>query len=92
MKAILLTVLFLFATATFAGSKGGDEFRKAAKSYKEKASQSQNSGHSKKAKIYKRLAEIKENAAKLADKGHWNKISWDEYHKLKGQLFPGHKK
>lgn len=89
MKKLLLLGLFIMApfTANAEGAgKGGDDFRETAKEYRIKATQAASAGQSENATIYTRLAEIKEQAARLADQGKWSQIDWSEYHALNAQL------
>ena len=44
-------------------------------------------GNNRTAAIYERLAEIKYEAAALADEGRWDEISWTEYEELNEQLW-----
>ena len=93
MKKLSAFIILLLSFSLFAerenikeGKKGGDDFRKAGLEYSEKAKQSLADGNIKNAKIYERLAAIKRSAAKLADEGAWDKISWDEYKRLSKEL------
>ena len=90
MKLILSLVLSLslcsFAMAE-GKSNGGDDFRKAAIEYQEKANKSAAKEDYEKAALYKRLSEIKLDAASKADKGEWDAIDWSEYHKIEKKLY-----
>lgn len=65
------------------GKKGGGGFNAAAERYKKLAEKARQNGNEADAKIYDRMAQIKVDAA--AHKGD-KPFSWDEYHKLNGQL------
>ena len=73
MKNILTSFLlvFSFISLCFAGGshKGGQNFRKAAKKYSEKAEYWASKGKYQKANLYRKLASIKEEAAVKADQG-----------------------
>jgi len=93
MKKLSAFIILLLSFSLFAerenikeGKKAGDDFRKAGLEYSEKAKKSLADGNAQDAKIYERLAAIKRSAAKLADEGAWNKISWDEYKRLTKEL------
>lgn len=81
-------VVLVMSFATFAGgnAKGGDEFRKTAVAYERKAQEASSKSMHKRSDIYSRLAEIKREAAVLADQGKWSAIDWSEYHALNAQL------
>jgi hypothetical protein len=93
IKVLLISSGLLFTTPLIASGKqkkegnGGDDFRKAAQEHDQKAQIAEAN-----AKIYKKLANIKRNAASLADKGEWKKIDWTEYKTLTSQLNFGGKK
>ena len=61
-------------------------FYQAAEEYQALAKKYRNKGMSDVAKSYERMAEIKNNAGKLADQNKWDEISWDEYHKLEEHI------
>ena len=65
---------------------GGAEFAKAAIEYRDKADVARETGNAEAATIYDRLAEIKDDAAQLADEGRWEDIDWTEYHELTADL------
>lgn len=84
MKHIILifSLLVIFTPASsFAASQksGGDEFRETAKEYDIQAKKSHENGEKEKAQAYARMAEIKREAATLADQGKWSEINWTEY-------------
>ena len=97
-KLLMILILTLSSMLMAEGKKGnaGDDFRKAGVEYEVKAKKSLEKGEAERSKIYFRLAAIKKNAAKLADEGKWDDISWDEYYELKNKLHKtksdGHKK
>lgn len=95
MRALFLVCgsLCLLSVSAYAGQDkaGGADFREAASEYNALAQKYSAKGQQDKAKIYARLAEIKINAAKLADQGRWDEISWDEYHALSAKLHKGKK-
>lgn len=68
------------------GSSGGDDFRQTALEYEEKAEEFRQRGNTDVAAIYRRLAEIKVDAAALADEGRWDEIDWSEYEALNEEL------
>lgn len=65
---------------------GGDEFRKTAMDYENRASKYEDKGMSDIASIYTRMAEIKRDAGALADQGKWDDIDWSEYEALDAKL------
>ena len=67
-------------------SNGGDDFRNTASEYQEKASKYAAKEEYEKAALYKRLSEIKLDAAAKADKGEWDDIDWTEYHKINEKI------
>lgn len=67
-------------------NSGGSEFAQAAIEYREKALNASTAGNTEAAQIYNRLAEIKDDAAQLADEGRWDEIDWSEYHELNATL------
>ena len=89
MKLLLSLVLSLslFSVAIAEGkSNGGDDFRKAAAEYQEKASKYASKEQYEKAAMYKRLSEIKLDAAAKADEGKWDDIDWSEYHEINKKI------
>ncbi len=60
--------------------KGGDEFRKTAETYVKKSEMYRAKGKTEVASLYSRQADIKHNAALLADEGLWDEIDWTEYY------------
>lgn len=89
MKILLMILIMSMSTLLMAENKkgkGGDDFRAAGVAYEQKAKVSLDKGNAEASKIYYRLAAIKKNAAKLADEGKWDAISWDEYHELTKKL------
>ena len=74
----------------------GDDFRQTASHYMEKSDQafrsarssqgSARASHQRIGYLYEELATIKRRAARLADKGRWDEISWDRYHQLNAEL------
>lgn len=86
MKKVLsvsfVLIVFSLSSQLFAegGGKGGDEFRKTAENYDNKSEMYRSKGKTEVASLYARQADIKQNAAELADKGLWNEIDWTEYH------------
>ena len=89
MKKILATLLisscFIF-TAQAKGAAGGNGFRKAAVKYDVQAKNALRQGQRQIHQAYKRMADIKRNAAKLADQNKWNDIDWTEYHMLEKKI------
>jgi hypothetical protein len=65
---------------------GGDDFRKTAMDYENRASKYEEKGMSDIASIYTRMAEIKRHAGTLADQGKWDDIDWSEYEALDAKL------
>ena len=91
LKQFAVASLALLATASgnaIAGEdvNGGDDFRQAAMEYREEAEFARERGMTEDAAIYDRLAEIKLEAAGLADEGRWDEIDWSEYHELNEKL------
>ncbi|MEM6254684.1 MAG: hypothetical protein AAF821_17355 [Cyanobacteria bacterium P01_D01_bin.156] len=86
LTAILL-VSVGFNASVLAGGNGGDDFRQTAMEYEAQAQKMRDEGNTSSADIYDRLAEIKYEAAALADEGRWNEIDWTEYHALNEQLW-----
>ena len=91
LKQFAIVGFALLATASsgaIAGEEvnGGDDFRQAAMEYREDAEFARESGMTEDAAIYDRLADIKLEAAELADEGRWDEIDWSEYHELNEQL------
>lgn len=88
--ALSLAFLLCLSGLALAGDHGkgkpGDDFRKAGAEYTKLAEKAMAGGNAVHAKIYKRLAEIKAHAAKLADAGKWKEIDWTEYKKLQESL------
>lgn len=83
-----MVLLTCFSLVGVAGSyNAGDQFRNTAVEYEQKATVASQKGDQRKADIYKQLAEIKRNAAKLADEGRWGEISWDKYEELNAKLY-----
>ncbi len=88
MTALMLTFSTVNAeySAEKASTKGGQDFRKAAikyDHYADKAAKHEKLGLAKK---YRRLAEIKRNAASLADQGRWEALDWAEYFAINKQI------
>jgi hypothetical protein len=69
-----------------ASAKGGQDFRKAAIKYDHHATKAAKHGKQGLAKKYRRLAEIKRNAASLADQGRWEELDWTEYFAINQQI------
>jgi hypothetical protein len=65
----------------------GDGFRETAEEFVQKAEEAREDGNGAVAEIYDRLAEIKNEAADLADEGEWDEIDWTEYHELNDELW-----
>ncbi len=65
---------------------GGDDFRKTAMNYENRADKYEEKGMSDIASIYTRMAEIKRNAGSLTDQGKWDDIDWSEYEELDAKL------
>jgi hypothetical protein len=84
---VLGTTLGFAPMAMAGGEANGDGFRETAQEYEELADESLDNGDSGTAAIYNRLAEIKYEAAALADEGRWDDIDWTEYHELQGDLY-----
>jgi hypothetical protein len=80
----------VFTTSGFAedddDGNGGDDFRKTAKNYENRASKYEEKDMSDIARIYTRMAEIKREAGALADQGKWDDIDWSEYEELDAKL------
>ena len=85
---IVLLLALGFSVCAEGNKKGkaGDDFRAAAVKYETKAKICLEKGYAECSKIYFRMAAIKKNAAKLADEGKWDDISWDEYSTLEKKL------
>jgi len=89
MKVLIsLFLSFALCSLTFAEGKsnGGDDFRKTATEYQQKAKKYGDKGNSEVAALYQRMAEIKLDAASKADKGKWDDIDWSEYHEIEGKI------
>jgi hypothetical protein len=88
LPALVLTLLL--TTTGFAEDNGeglgGDDFRKTAMDYENRASKYEDKGMSDIASIYARKAEIKRHAGTLADQGKWDDIDWSEYEALDAKL------
>ena len=91
--SVILTGFILTLVLTTSGfaedkidSSGGDDFRKTAMEYENRASKYEQKGMSDIAGIYNRMAEIKRHAGALADQGKWDKIDWSEYEELDAKL------
>lgn len=107
LLTIVSSSLFFVIAENHSGGKkinGGDAFRKTATEHSQKAanyeklankkgaeSNPQTAKYTKLAAYYKRMAEIKIQAAKLADQGKWDEISWDEYHAINKKLVEAYK-
>ena len=75
--------------------KPGDDFRKTAQVYaaygSKMAAEARNARGDKAIRyqelsaVYREMADIKSNAAELADKHRWNDVNWDRYHQLASQ-------
>jgi hypothetical protein len=85
---ISLLLSFMLCNSGFAEGKssGGDDFRKTAMEYQEKAKKYNNKGKNDIAALYQRMAEIKLDAAAKADEGKWDAIDWSEYHKIEKKI------
>ena len=89
MKALLglILSLSLCSVAIAEGkSNGGDDFRKTAMEYQEKAQKYGDKGKHDIAALYQRMAEIKLDAAAKADEGKWGDIDWSEYHEVEKKI------
>lgn len=88
VQVLTFVLAVLLSGAVFADgkSRGGDEFRATAKKYDEKAAMYGDKGMSEVSELYVRQAEIKREAAGLADEGRWGDIDWSEYHKNEGKI------
>ena len=88
MKKLLRYSLFAFAISSsslFAEGDGNKDWaEKAAQKYEQKAKNARDGGNEAAAKIYDRMAQIKRDAGSASKRGE--KFSWDEYHKLEGEL------
>lgn len=84
---LLLLAGFVLNVPVMADGDGGDAFRQTAREYDEKARYYQQKQQADKVRVYQRMAEIKRNAARLADEGRWEEIDWSEYHQLEKQLY-----
>jgi len=95
---VTLMTLSFSASADYEGKSKGKAkhgFYEAATKYKEKAAKYKKKGMHDIAKGYERMSQIKTDAAKKADEGRWDDISWDEYHQIDAQInskLHGHKK
>lgn len=65
---------------------GGDAFRKAAAEYEAKAEYYADEELYEISERYARMAEIKAEAADLADDGFWEEIDWSEYKELEHEI------
>ncbi len=75
----------MFPVSVFAEGKANHDWaEEAAVKYEKKAAYAAKEGNEHAAKIYKRMAEIKREAGAASKAG--KKHSWDEYHKLEGEL------
>ncbi len=99
LKTNSVTKLFALTAIVFVGigfnapllaevdSNGGDDFRQTAMEYEVQAQKIRDEGDNALADIYDRLADIKYEAAELADEGRWDEIDWTEYEALNEQLW-----
>ena len=95
MKLFLSLVLSLsLCSVSMAEGKsnGGDDFRKTAAEYQKKANKYAAKENFEKAALYKRLSDIKLDAAAKADKGEWDDIDWSEYHEINKKISEKHAK
>jgi len=84
---IPFVVLLIAAPIAFAEGKADHDWgEKAARGYEEKAAMAAKKGNSEHARIYKKMAEMKRDAAKASAEG--KKYDWSEYHKLQAKLNP----
>ena len=83
---LLSLLLFSLPALAEIKSSGGDEFRKTAAKYTQKAKLHKDKGHHELAEVYQRMSEIKIDAAKLGDANRWDEIDWAEYHQLEGKI------
>ena len=77
------------------GSSPADGFRKTAAEYEQYASKAVKKATSTQGEdvgrylelssVYREMAQIKHGAAKLADQGRWNDITWERYHQLESR-------
>ncbi|MFC4992086.1 hypothetical protein [Rubritalea tangerina] len=87
MKTLSLLTSLTLTVAALAEGGGNYSFNDAAKKYDAKAEAAEAAGNQHNADIYRKLADIKRDAAK--SKGGYD---WSEYHQLQGQLKHDHKK
>lgn len=85
--AAVVFVSINFNASALAEGNGGDDFRQTAMEYEAQSQKMRDEGNDDDAEIYDRLAEIKYEAAELADEGRWDEIDWTEYHALNEQLW-----
>lgn len=85
---LLLALLMPIALVAKGDNKdAGKEFRHAAEKYEKAADRAREAAKeapellNEMAEHLEAMAEIKEDAAKKAEKGKWDDISWDDYHK-----------
>lgn len=83
---LLLSISFCNISLAEGNSKGGDDFRNTATNYQQKAEQYKSKGKDDIAALYKRMSEIKLDAAAKADEGKWDDIDWSEYHQIEGEI------
>ncbi|MEO1857725.1 MAG: hypothetical protein ABGY95_10245 [Rubritalea sp.] len=87
----LTTLCSLFLSCALMAENNGQQanqgFLNTAREYDAKAERASNKGYPENAKIFKRLAEIKREAA-ISTNGY----DWSEYHKLRGQLNSNNKR
>ena len=93
MKNVIHALLFAVSIvvscvclADESASSAGDEFRATALAFEKKAKLFKGNARSGISAIYSRQAEIKRNAATLADQGRWDEIDWSEYQANENKL------
>ena len=87
-NTILISAFALLSVGVASAEKSNadiqNDFLKTAKKYEQKADLAALAGNNNDAAIYKKMAEMKREAAKVG--GNYD---WTEYHKLQGQLNHG---
>lgn len=85
VTAIAALSLCFLPAAVMAEGKGNEDWaEKAARGYEEKAERAEKKGEPEAAAIYRRMAQIKRDAGHASK--HGKDFSWEEYHKLEGEL------
>lgn len=87
IKCIALSVILLMVTSSLqAKERAGDVFRQTAAEHNLLAKMYKKEGREGLAELYKRMAQIKSDAARFADRGRWDFIDWLEYEEIERKV------